>query len=148
MLVIPGASALPEFYDPLVKAVTARGYDIQALHIPSVGLAAGRREGALPTMYDDAAFIATHAAQLADAGKDVMLITHSYGGTPGTESIRGLSKKQRQRDGMKGGIVGLAYITSLVPNVGEPASSVQAVRPDRDRVPTAFDVSFLIGVPL
>ena len=103
--------------------MATQGYDIKALHIPSVGLESGAREGDPPTMYDDVAFISDHVTGLADAGKDVLLITHSYGGTPATQTVQGLSKSERQRHGKDGGIVGLAYMTSLVPEVGMPASN-------------------------
>ncbi|KAI4862435.1 Alpha/beta hydrolase fold-1 [Hypoxylon rubiginosum] len=140
MLIIPGASALPLFYFPVIESVRAHGFDIRALHIPSVGIP-GPREGAPPTMYDDAAFIATHVKSLADAGNDVILITHSYGGVPATQSVQGLSKKEREAQGLQGGIIGIAYMTSLVPNIGEPAASVQAPMPEESKVPTAMDDS-------
>ncbi|KAJ4183664.1 hypothetical protein NW755_009698 [Fusarium falciforme] len=139
LLIVPGASGLPEFYDPFVEAVIARGYDIEALHIPSVGLVTGAREGPLPTMYDDAEFIAKHVHELADSGNDVILITHSYGGTPATESVKGLAKNERQRQGLKGGIIGIAYMTSLVPNVGGSAGTVKAAFPSEEKVPMAID---------
>ncbi|EEU44954.1 uncharacterized protein NECHADRAFT_105405 [Fusarium vanettenii 77-13-4] len=139
LLIVPGASGLPEFYDPFVEAVTAGGYDIKALHIPSVGLVTGAREGPLPTMYDDAEFVAKHVRELADLGHDVILITHSYGGTPATESVKGLTKKERQNQGLKGGIIGLAYMTSLVPNIGGSAGAVKAAFPDEEKVPMAID---------
>lgn len=123
ILIIPAASALPSIYTKVVSEVAAHGYDIKALHIPSVGLPGGPRLGDPPSMYDDAAFIASHIAELADAGRDVLLITHSYGGTPATESVKGLSKIERTKNGLPGGVVGLAYMTSLVPEVGKPAST-------------------------
>ncbi|KAJ4318650.1 hypothetical protein N0V84_006738 [Fusarium piperis] len=138
-LIVPGASGLPEFYDPFVEAVTAKGYDIKALHIPSVGLATGDKEGPLPTMYDDAEFIAKHVGELADRGNDVILIAHSYGGTPATESVRGLGKKERQKNGLQGGIIGIAYMTCLVPNVGGSAGAIKAAFPSDENVPMAID---------
>lgn len=97
-------------------------------------------------MYDDAAFITRHVRSLADSGNNIILITHSYVGgggvTPGTESVRGLTKKNREAQGLDGGIVGIAYMTSLVPNVGEPAASVQAPLPEESKVPAALDVCF------
>ncbi|KAI1125700.1 alpha/beta-hydrolase [Nemania abortiva] len=123
MVIVPASSALPLFYDKVVEGVAEHGYDIEALHIPSVGLMTGARPGKKPTMYDDAAFIATHVTRLAEAGRDVLLITHSYGGTPATESVQGLSKRERLDQGKDGGIVGLAYMTSLVPEVGHPATT-------------------------
>jgi hypothetical protein len=129
IIIIPAASALPVFYETVIHEVARHGYDIKALHIPSVGLVTGARAGEPPTMYDDAAFIAAHVAALADDGHDVLLITHSYGGTPATESVRGLSKRERLAQGKTGGIVELAYMTSLVPGVGRPASSSVGTAP-------------------
>lgn len=69
-------------------------------------------------MYDNAAMIAAEATKFADQGKDVMLIAHSYGGVPASEAIKGLSKAERERYGKKGGIVRVAYMTTLVPDLG------------------------------
>ncbi|RSL62698.1 hypothetical protein CEP53_004681 [Fusarium sp. AF-6] len=137
LIIVPGASGLPEFYDSFIKAVTERGYDIKALHLPSVGLMTGAREGPLPTMYEDAELIAKHVRELADRGNDVILVTHSYGGTPATESVKGLTKKDRQKQGLEGGIIGIAYMTSLVPNVGGSAGTFQRDFPDKEDVPMA-----------
>lgn len=137
VVIIPGAFTVPEAYDLVVQGVTARGLDIKAIHLPSVGTP-GPREGAAPTMYDDAAFIAAHVRSLADAGKDVLLIAHSYGGVPTTESVRGLSKKDRAAQGLKGGIIGIGYMTSLVPNVGGSAGSVLASMPRESKAAQAI----------
>lgn len=126
ILIVPGSFALPEFYDEVVTPMAAKGYAIKAIHLPSVGLKTGPREGEPPTMYDDAAFIAKEVTKLADEGKDVVLIAHSYGGAPTTESTKGLGKAERQKAGKKGGIVRLAYLTALVPDVGQPAGAILA----------------------
>ena len=144
ILLIPGSFALPEFYDPIVDAVVAKGYEIRALHLPSVGLKTGQgREGAPPTMYDDAAFIAKEAERRADEGKDVILIGHSYGGVPVTQSAKGLGTKERQKQGKTGGIVHLAYITSLVPAVGTSAAAVLADVPKEHQLDLKIDVRLL-----
>ena len=141
IFLIPGSFVLPEFYDPIVDAVAAEGYQIRALHLPAVGLAPGLgREGAPPAMYDDAAFIAKEVEKLADEGKDVVLIAHSYGGTPATQSIKGLGREERQRQGKKGGIVALAYMTAIVPAVGSSASSTLADRPKESQIDMTLDV--------
>jgi pimeloyl-ACP methyl ester carboxylesterase len=140
MLIIPGASATPEFYAPLIHAVK-RVFEIVALHIPSVGNTSGTN-GMPPMMYEDVSFIQSYITKLLDANKDVIIITHSYGGTPGTQSIEWISKKERKMKGLKSGIIGLAYMTSIIPELGQPASSVQAPFPTESKVPTAIDVRF------
>ncbi|CZR55098.1 uncharacterized protein PAC_04984 [Phialocephala subalpina] len=96
ILLIPGSFALPEFYDAVVDPVKAKGYDFRSLHLPTVGLGPGKpREGIPPNMYNDAAFIAKEVETLADEGKDVILIAHSYGGIPITQCVKGLAKGER-----------------------------------------------------
>ncbi|MCJ1476325.1 hypothetical protein MMC13_004991 [Lambiella insularis] len=129
ILLIPGSFALPEFYDLVVNAVMARGYEMRGLHLPTVGLKTGPRGGTPPTMYDDAAFIAKETEKLADEGKDVILIAHSYGGAPTTQSTYGLSKAERRKHGKDGGIVKIAYMTAVVPAVGMSTASVMADAP-------------------
>jgi len=124
ILLIPGSFSLPEFYDTVVDPVAAKGYEIKALHLPSVGSKPGPTEKEPPSMYEDAALIAAEVTKLADLGKDVILIAHSYGGVPATESVKGLGKEERQKEGKKGGIVRLAYLTAIVPPVGSPSADV------------------------
>ncbi|EXJ87549.1 hypothetical protein A1O3_04509 [Capronia epimyces CBS 606.96] len=140
LLLIPGSFCPPELYDQVVDPVIARGYEIRALHLPSVGLAADKgREGSLPTMYDDAAFIAQEAEKLADQGKAVVLIAHSYGGVPTTQSVKGLAASERKKQGKPGGIVRLAYMTSLVPAVGVSAAGVLAEVPQEQKLDLKID---------
>ncbi|KAI0204558.1 alpha/beta-hydrolase [Astrocystis sublimbata] len=129
LIIVPAASALPLFYCTVVDGVSQHGYDIQVLHIPSVGLESGARPGKPPNMYDDAAFVASHVTSLADAGRDIVLVAHSYGCTAATESTRDLTKKERLRQGKSGGIVGLAYVAGLVPEVGRPATTSAGTAP-------------------
>ncbi|KAI1102857.1 alpha/beta-hydrolase [Jackrogersella minutella] len=119
ILFIPGSFAIPELYSNIFDAVTAKGYEIKGLHLPSVGLKTGPRKEPPATIYDDAAFIAKEVENLADDGRDVMLIGHSYGGIPITQCTQGLTKAERQKEGKKGGIVRLAYMTALVPAPGQ-----------------------------
>jgi hypothetical protein len=100
-------------------------------------------------MYDDAALIAGEAGRLVgNEGKDVMLVAHSYGGIPATESIKGLSKRERQRDGKgPGGIVRIGYVTCLTPVVGESAADVLAQVPPDRRDQLAADVSWTLSLP-
>ncbi|KAI1374562.1 alpha/beta-hydrolase [Hypoxylon crocopeplum] len=139
IVLVPGSFALPVLYDNLVDAIVAKGYEIKALHYPCVGLKTEPREGELPTMYDDAACIAEQVANLANDGKDVMLVAHSYGGVPTTESTKGLTKKERQKEEKRGGVVRISYMTSIVPAVGSSAEDLLGEMPDENRVKYNLD---------
>lgn len=145
ILIVPGGMTPATVYDPVVEEVTKRGQDIRALTLPSVRLHSETgpvREP--PTMYEDAAFIAKEAEALADAGRDVIIISHSYGGVPATESVRGLSKAARRKEGKPGGVVRLAYMTALIPELGDPANEVLTKRPRAEgpSVEMDMDVSY------
>ncbi|KAI1458314.1 alpha/beta-hydrolase [Annulohypoxylon moriforme] len=138
ILLIPGSFGIPDFYNNIFKEIAAKGYEIKGLHLPSVALKDGAR-GAPPTMYDDAAFIAKEVTTLADEGKDVMLIGHSYGGVPITQSTKGLTKGERQKQGKIGGIVRLSYMTALVPSLGSSPVDILNTLPEENRVQFGVD---------
>ncbi|KAF2967418.1 hypothetical protein GQX73_g6173 [Xylaria multiplex] len=124
-LLVPGSFAPAPFYDDLVYRVRAHGYDMKALQLATAGLKAGEGRDTPPaTMYDDAALIAKEVEALADAGREVILVAHSYGGMPATESINGLSVQARKKEGKIGGVVRLAYKTVLVTTLGHSAAEV------------------------
>lgn len=102
------------------------------------------RGGSLPTMYDDAAFIAKELVKLADEGKEVVIVAHSYGGTPSSECPKGLGKEERQKQGKKGGLVRIAYVSCLVPAVGSPAMALLSDIPVEQRSEILVDVSLPI----
>lgn len=145
ILLAPGSFAVPEFYDPIFEAVRAQGYDIRGLHLPSAGLRALEgRPGKPPGMYDDAAFIAHEIGTLADAGKDVVMIAHSYAGIPVSQAAKGLSKEERGKQSKPGGLVRLAYLTCLVPPLGGTAVSILAETPDEDKVDMKAGVRYAL----
>lgn len=141
IVIIPAASAPRIIYEKVIQGMIGHGYEIDFLHIPSVGLEDGAREGSPPTMYDDVEFIAPHITALADAGKHVLLVAHSYGGTPASQVVKGLGIRERQKQGKQGGIVGLAYMTCLVPELGKPASSMVGQAPEGEKPLMALGVS-------
>jgi hypothetical protein len=146
ILLIPGSFALPEFYDTVVNAVSAKGYSIHALHLPTVGPKPGPVDADPPSMYDDAALIAKEIEILVNKGKDVVLIGHSYGGVPMSESTKGLGK-EREKEGKKGGVVRLGYLTALVPAVGTAAGAVLAGVPEEYKLNLQMDVCLPPFIP-
>ncbi|KAF8846945.1 hypothetical protein BDZ45DRAFT_608176, partial [Acephala macrosclerotiorum] len=78
----------------------------------------GERPQGPATFEEDIFFIASTIRKLSDDGKDVVLTMNSYGGFPGTEASKGLSKNEREAKGLKGGIIALVYLASFLPAVG------------------------------
>jgi hypothetical protein len=119
LVLIPGSFNFISSYTGVIAAFTSLGHTIHALDLRTVG----KKPGFPPTMYDDAAFINAELTALADEGKEIVLVGHSYGGIPVSESLKGVSREERKAVGKKGGVVRVAYLTALVPEVGGDAAS-------------------------
>ncbi|GKZ32065.1 hypothetical protein AbraIFM66950_001174 [Aspergillus brasiliensis] len=129
IVIVPGAYALPELYDPVTTRLASQGYEVHTVHLPSVAPS----DGPLPkpgSMYDDAEVIAGAIKRLVNQGKEVVVVAHSYGGTPASQSIQGLVKKEGSEHA--GGVVRLAYLTAVVPAEGESAMIPLADGPRMD----------------
>ncbi|PNP73414.1 hypothetical protein FNYG_13241 [Fusarium nygamai] len=114
LVIIPGSFASAASYKSFTDALNRNGVDSEVIDTPSVG----RRKGGPKTMSDDAAEITRVASTLLNRGKEVVLMTHSYGGIPGTQSLEKLSKKAREAQGKAGGVEKIIYLTSVVLPVG------------------------------
>lgn len=89
------------------------------------------------TVADDAAHIQKSISKLVASGKELIVVMHSYGGIPGTESAKGLLKKDRQAEGKLGGIISLVYVTAfLLPPMASLSSFLGPMPPW-----VVFDVS-------
>ncbi|KAL1847795.1 hypothetical protein Daus18300_013837 [Diaporthe australafricana] len=140
-LLVPGGLSAASMYDPVVEELTKRGYEARGVPLPTVRLHTETgpvREP--PTMYEDAGFIASQAEALADAGRDVIIVSQSYGGVPSTESVRAVSKAARRKLGKPGGVVRLAYASSLVPELGIAANEVLRNRPRAEGLSVEMDM--------
>ncbi|KAJ7185380.1 Alpha/beta hydrolase fold-1 [Mycena filopes] len=119
IIIIPGSFCPLKYYEPVIADLKAHGYSVHGIELETVG----RRDKA-PGMYDDAAAIAALATRLADEGKDVVLVPHSYGGVPTCEAAKGLAKSAREREGKAGGVVRIVFVSAVVPKEGESLKDV------------------------
>ena len=69
------------------------------------------------------------------------------GGVPTSQSTKGLGKEERQRAGKKGGVVNIAYMTCLVPELGKSAVDVVAKVPPENQMSLPVLVCPLTSVP-
>lgn len=117
ILLIPGAWNTAESYEKVVPLLEKRGYKCRALTLPST---VGNDPA---THFDDAEHIQRALTDLVDQGEDVIIVMHSYGGIAGTESAKGFSKAEREKEGKKGGVVGLVFLSAFLLPVGMSLAS-------------------------
>ncbi|KAF1945015.1 alpha/beta-hydrolase [Clathrospora elynae] len=120
LVLVPGSFATTDMYEPLVAPLRAKGHTIHVLEPPCYPASYKTSSGKPPpSMYDDAKFINTFVVELIEEGKEVVVLAHSYGGIPASESLKGVTKKEREQLGKKGGVVRIAYLAAIVPRIGQ-----------------------------
>ncbi len=140
VVLVPGAWHSPQHYLELQDLVKRAGYDFISHKNPSCDSLNPNAESAS----NDATSIRNEILiPLLDAGNTVILVSHSYGGSPGAASAKGLSKPERVAAGKPGGIIGLIFICAILPHEGQ---SLVSLLPGQKFDPWVIEeVSFLIG---
>lgn len=114
IIFVPGAWHTPSAFDLLLPSLHKAGYQTTGIFLASVG---GKAE--IQDFYPDVALIRSVVGGLVEIlGRDVVVVSHSYGGSPTTEAMKGLSKRYREAQGLPGGVVKLIYISAGVPVEG------------------------------
>lgn len=132
IVIIPGSFSPDFLYFDTVDKLREHGYEAMVKNLPSASRLPPEKAA---TLYEDADYFRGVAEELADEGKDVIFVTHSYGGVVGTEAARNALKTQRQAAGKPGGIVRIVYVTSVVPTPGNSLRSLMG-----DLLPSYLEV--------
>lgn len=114
ILLVPGAWHTPAAFDLVRDQLTRRGFQSTAVPLLTVGPTDPLNQG----VPEDAAAIRAELEKLVDAGKEVMVISHSYGGVPAAAAVEGLNLKDRVAQGQKGGVLMVVHMTSFAAKVG------------------------------
>jgi len=115
IVLVPGSFAPADLYTEFAGVLAKHGLETSVIDTPSVG----RREGKAPaTMTEDADEIKRVVLPLIDQGKEVVLVAHSYGGIPTTQSLETLSQKARSAQGKSGGVKKVVYMTAVILQAG------------------------------
>lgn len=112
----PGAWHTADCFDTVRSALHARDWPTEAIDYPSVGA-----EPPSKGVADDVAVLRTTLERLAEAGKKIVLVMHSYGGLVGANAVEGLGFKQRSQEGKEGGVIILVYLSAFVIPLGKSA---------------------------
>ncbi|KAJ3543755.1 hypothetical protein NM208_g3408 [Fusarium decemcellulare] len=131
ILAVPGAWHTAESFATIKKIFVARNYDFISLDPPGVLVDHAPDASA----EGDAASLRSNGLwPLVDAGKDVVLLMHSYGGVYGSCAVKGLSKRERRQAGKNGGVIALIYISAVTPMVGK--STLDMMGTDVEHLPS------------
>ncbi|KAH8589760.1 Alpha/beta hydrolase fold-1 [Bisporella sp. PMI_857] len=109
ILFVPGAWHLPAGFDTVREQLKALGYPTEAVAHPSIGA-----EPPTKNLSDDTANLRATLETLADEGKRIVVVTHSYGGVVGSCAVEDAGFAQRASAGKKGGVIMLIYMTAFV----------------------------------
>lgn len=107
-VLVPGAWHGPESFSPLTRLLEKHGYVVDAVPLASVG-SSPPRSG----FNEDVDNVTTILEKHADMGSDIVLVTHSYGGIPGSSACQGLLTADREAVGKTGGVIHLVYIAAF-----------------------------------
>ncbi|KAI0006804.1 alpha/beta-hydrolase [Xylariaceae sp. FL0662B] len=116
LVFVPGAWFTPEYLEPVTAILQRAGYVCDSVTLPCVN-AEQTNPAQIPQSFDpDVAAVRRAVTKHLDAGHDVVLVAHSYGGVVGSEAVRGLDRGARGSG--SSAVVHLVYVAALVLDVG------------------------------
>ncbi|KAI1771164.1 Alpha/beta hydrolase fold-1 [Hypoxylon cercidicola] len=134
LLIVHGGWHVPHSYGKLTSALRAAGFEV---HIPrNVSMNGSRPPNA--DLATDSDLIRAYASSLVEAGRDVAVLMHSYGGQVGTNALYGLSHKARAAKGLSGGVTHLIYMAAFALPEGKKMVDKVEEFGHMDRMPAAF----------
>ncbi|KAJ4252793.1 hypothetical protein NW762_010699 [Fusarium torreyae] len=140
IVAVPGAWHIIESFAPVKKIFTARNYDFVSQNAPGVLV----KNASESTAEIDAESLRTNLLlPLIEEGKDVAVLMHSYGGVYGSQAVKGLSKREREKAGKKGGVTALIYVSAVTPMAGK--TTLDMMGTDRDNLPPWVDYNKSTG---
>ncbi|CAI7653227.1 unnamed protein product [Penicillium glandicola] len=107
-----GAWYPPTAFDPIIKELA--DYTCHSVAFPSI-----QQASLVVDLQPDIEAVRSITQQEADAGRDIVIIVHSWAGLPVNSALDGLSKSEREAADQKGGVVKLIFITAFLPGIGE-----------------------------
>ena len=107
VVLVHGAWSTPAVYDRYIAALRTCGYTVHCPLLPTCN-------GCHGTFADDVTTIHELVSSLVTASKSVLMLMHSYGGTVGSCALAGLSRIEREKQGLEGGVVHLLYLAAYI----------------------------------
>jgi pimeloyl-ACP methyl ester carboxylesterase len=108
ILVVGGGWHTPQSYHTLTTHLEYAGY---AVHVPTLPSMNGSRPPNAD-LNSDTVHVRSVTKNLVEAGHDITVLMHSYGGQIGTNALYDLGLEHRKKKGLTGGISNLIYLSA------------------------------------
>ncbi|KAE8153364.1 Alpha/beta hydrolase fold-1 [Aspergillus avenaceus] len=127
LIFAPGAWYPSTAFTPLTTThLTPHNYQTTTITFPSI-----QDAKTITSLAPDIAAVRNAVSPAVEAGQDVIIISHSWSGLPVNSALEGLSRAERQEQGLEGGVVRLIFISAFLPTVGQSLiGAVGGVVPD------------------
>lgn len=113
---VPGAWHAAETFDVVRDLMHKRGLKTEAIATPSVG-ASPPNKG----LHADIEYTKAVLQEMVDAGRQVVVVNHSYGGLVGAGAVEGLGYAQRSQAGLPGGVIMVVWMAAFATPKGKSA---------------------------
>ena len=109
LVLVHGSWHCPEHFGPLVEVLEGHGYKCVTVALPST------QSPELPpaTLEDDTAAVRYAVMSELDQGNNVVVVAHSYGGTPANNALKDLDSKSRSSAGASTSVLALAFLCAI-----------------------------------
>ncbi|KAI0193833.1 Alpha/beta hydrolase fold-1 [Astrocystis sublimbata] len=114
----PGAWCAAEYFRFTTDILTTAGFTCLAVSLPSVGSDLRPKDAPPITqgLQADAKAVRDVVIPQLDAGHDVIIVCHSYGGVVTSEAVRGLDRASRGPG--TGAVIRLVYVAAILLDIG------------------------------
>ncbi|KAH7020465.1 Alpha/beta hydrolase fold-1 [Ilyonectria destructans] len=111
IVLVHGAWQRPDQYESLKQGLAGRGFTVLQPESATSGTSIAELRG--KTYLDDVAVIRGAIEEPLAAGKEVILVCHSYGGIPTSAAAEGYQVHERREQGLPGGIKHIVYLAAF-----------------------------------
>lgn len=111
IVIVHGAWQRPTQYDLLKQGLVDRGFTVLQPESATAGTTIDKVKG--KTHLDDVAVIHAAIEESLAAGKEIVLVCHSYGGVPASAAAEGYQVHERRAKGLPGGIKHIVYLAAF-----------------------------------
>ncbi|RDW89593.1 hypothetical protein BP6252_01625 [Coleophoma cylindrospora] len=116
-ILTPTTNHPPSVYNNLATALFRHGYTSIKISLPTV-LGPQSPVASSDFQPDVIALRNGLMTLVIEDEREVIVVMHGYSSLPGCEAVRGLSKRDREREGKRGGVIRLVFIMAWLPQEG------------------------------